>query len=120
SGDLEAESRGLSVSEPKRKALRCEQSCRVRPLARLGHAGNRTRWNARLPALPREFADRRGRESEGCTGTDAALGCAYHAWNLWPRDRRRTTGSSGQGGRVTSARLKILRPNAPKLRMNGE
>ena len=78
-----------------------------------------TRWHARFPALPREFADRRGRQSKGCTGTDAALGCANPARNLRPRDRRCTAGSSGQSGRDSPARREVLRPNAPKLRMIG-
>jgi hypothetical protein len=57
------------------------------PLARAGQAGNRTRWNARIRALPREFADGGRSESDRGKRADATLGCANHAGNLRARDR---------------------------------
>jgi hypothetical protein len=118
SGDLEAESGRFSVPEPEWKALRREQGCRIRPLARPRQAGNRTCGNARIQALPREFADGSRSESDGRERADATLGCANHAGNLRSRDRRLSAECSGQSGRAPAAR--ILRPDAPKLRWNGE
>ena len=57
---------------------------------------------------------------ESRTGVNAAFGPANHAWDIWPRDRRRAARSSGQSGRVTPSSRKILRPDAPKLRIIGE
>jgi hypothetical protein len=116
--DVEAESNRFSVPKPERKASRREQGCRIRPLACARQAGNRTRGNARIQALPREFADGSRSESDGRERADATLGCANHAGNLRARDRRFSAKCSGQGGRTPAAR--ILRPDAPKLRWNGE
>jgi hypothetical protein len=117
-GDVEAESGSLSVLEPEWKALRREQGGRIRPLARSRQARNRTRGNACIQALPRELADGSRSESDGRERTDASLGCANHAGNLWPRDRRFSAECSGQGGRAPKAG--ILCPDAPKLKWNGE
>jgi hypothetical protein len=117
-GNVEAESGRLSILEPEWQALCREQGCRVRPLAGARQVGNRTRGNARIQALPCEFADGGRSESDGRKGTDATLGCANHAGNLRSRDRRFAAERSGQGGRAPAAR--ILRSNAPKLRWNGE
>ena len=46
------------------------------------------------------------------------LGCANHAGNLRSRNWRFSAKCSGQGVRASAAR--ILRPDAPKLKWNGE
>ncbi len=58
---------------------------------------------------------------ESRTGTNEAFGPANHAWDIWPRDRRRAARSSVQSGRVTPSGSKPLRPDAPTLlRIIGE